>query len=96
MGCPVAKKERSRAKDKRQGIEPLRERGQKARKRIDKPIRVYRRWPRSFGGGWSEWGHKFATVELAEAWIAKEVRGGYCTRDDFKIEGQREYSSEDK
>lgn len=68
-------------------IAPLRERGQKKRKRIEKPIRVYRRW-RLFGEReWTPYFNKFATVEQAEAWIAKEMRSfRSIPREDFRIE----------
>ena len=92
MACPVAKAERSKAKDLRQGVKDQRARPPKARgAKQDKPVRVYRYFARM--GGWSDWGKKFATVEQAEAWIAKEMRSGYWTREDFRLEGQQRYSA---
>lgn len=71
MSDPVAKAERSRAKDARQGkIDDERVRKGKKRKKKDRPWQVYTDW--LFCRELCV--HRAETREQAEAWIEKELR----------------------
>lgn len=89
MSDPIAKAERSRAKDIRQGIEPQRERPQRKRKKIDKPFRVMMKWLFWKSGEWCV--GRFATREQAERHIEKCLRGYSAPQPDdkYRIEERR-------
>ena len=99
MSDPRSKAERSRAKDLRQGL-PQRSVIHGKRKPVDKPFRVYQRhtWVGGFAepepkGWWfsADWRYsnkRFATAELANDYVEKELRcwrfGGMYTVE-FKV-----------
>lgn len=103
MSDPQSKAERSRAKDLRQGL-PQREVIHGKAKKIDKPFRVYRRhvWcgegekPNRtwfFKEDWRYIIKKFASAELANNYIEKELRCwryGRMYRVEFEVRNERE------
>jgi len=93
MSDPRSKSLRSKAKDIRQGL-PQREVIRGKKKVVAKPFHVERRYPDWLNNDWCpyrEW-HKeksFATRELADAYIEKELRSIHCIR--FKPEHRPEF-----
>lgn len=87
MSDPVAKAERSKAKDLRQGITEQRERSARKKKPKDKPFRVM--WKSHlFREAWCA--AKFATRKEAESYIEKQGRsyGGLESAKRYWIEEQ--------
>ena len=97
MSDPIVKAERSRAKDLRQGL-PQREVIHGKAKKVDKPYRVFQRhlWVGDFeerkswwfSNDWRYSGKRFATAELANEYIEKELRCwryGRMYRVEFEV-----------
>lgn len=87
---PLAKAERSAAKDLRQGIKEQRPLKPKARKKVDLPVSLYR----LLGSGWFRWG-RYRTREDAQKVVDKDNRTGVChpatgghwMKNNWRIEG---------
>jgi hypothetical protein len=96
MSDPRSKAERSKAKDIRQGL-PQRAVVRGKKKRIDKPYQVWRRYvwisesdPTMdwlLHKDWRYTYHKFATFDLAQQYIEKEIRSelGFI-RNRYRVE----------
>lgn len=86
----MAKAERSRAKDTRQGVVAQKERRPGGRKHRDKPWKVMHKSPLGIGKKWWVWA-RFATKSEAEAYIEKQQRSRYNVipnwRSHFRIDG---------
>lgn len=93
MSNPIAKRERSRAKDLRQGVVPQRGKanpGRRKRAKIDKPFKVMAKPILTLSRNAKPWCiHRDVTREGAERWIEKNRRS-YAGKgaDEYWIEDE--------